>query len=157
MARFYLVGFLILVVFDTIAQIGFKFAADGASPLSFDVNWLMRVVGSQWVYCSVLGYIGAFFTWMTLLKHAPIGPAFAASHLEIVTVLVVSVLWLGESLTTGQVAGSLLIVGGIALLGRAEVEQERKIASAAETSNLEVANQESATPVVVGSKSNENW
>ena len=43
-----------------------------------------------WIYGAFVGYIGAFFTWMSLLKHAPIGPAFAASHLEIISVLAIS-------------------------------------------------------------------
>mgnify|MGYP000547070158 CR=1 FL=1 len=56
-------------------------------PLEFSPAWLVRVFGQPWIYGAFVGYIGAFFTWMSLLKHAPIGPAFAASHLEIITVL----------------------------------------------------------------------
>jgi drug/metabolite transporter (DMT)-like permease len=66
------------------------------------------------------GYIGAFFAWITLLRHAPVGPAFAASHLEKVSVVVVSVVWLGETLSMIQLAGVILVLGGIALLGLEE-------------------------------------
>lgn len=116
MQRFYFIGFLILLTFDTITQVGFKLAAMHTAPAALDIAWLQRVLVEGWIYCAVLGYIGAFFTYMTILKHAPIGPAFAATHLELVTVLIVSVLWLGERLAMAQIIGSILIMGGIALL-----------------------------------------
>ena len=90
MKRFYVIGFLVLMAFDTLAQISFKQAGDAALPLEFSSAWLVRVFGQPWIYGAFVGYIGAFFTWMSLLKRAPIGPAFAASHLEIITVLALS-------------------------------------------------------------------
>ena len=98
MRRFYLIGFLVLLAFDTLAQIGFKLAAVAAAPPQLEFAWLGRFATERWIYLAVVGYFGAFVTWMTLLRYAPIGPAFAATHLDIVTVLVVSVMWLGESL-----------------------------------------------------------
>lgn len=116
MRRFYLIGFLILVVFDTVGQVGFKLAAEAAGAVRVDPAWLLAILGTQWIYIAALAYFGAFVTWMTLLEHAPVGPAFAASHLEIVAVLVVSVIALGESLAAPQIAGSVLILAGIAVL-----------------------------------------
>ena len=69
------------------------------------------------------GYVGAFITWMTLLKHAPIGPAFAASHLEVVTVLIISVAFFGEQLSLIQIVGGASIVLGIVCLSRSESVQ----------------------------------
>lgn len=69
-----------------------------------------------------LCYIGAFTTWMRLLKHVPVGVAFMASHLEIVGVLAVSFLWLGETISPTQALGALLILLGIAILGAFEKE-----------------------------------
>ena len=90
MKRFYFIGFLVLMAFDTLAQLSFKQAGNAALPLEFSVDWLARVFGQPWIYGAFVGYIGAFFSWMTLLKRAPIGPAFAASHLEILSVLALS-------------------------------------------------------------------
>lgn len=117
MRRFYLIGFLILTTFDTVGQVGFKLAAMATAPPAFDAAWLQRVFFERWIYLAIIGYLGAFFTYMTLLRHAPIGPAFAASHLEIVTVLIVSVWLLGERLSPVQVLGGVLILAGIGLLG----------------------------------------
>ncbi|MEO8999067.1 MAG: EamA family transporter, partial [Rhodanobacter sp.] len=69
---------------------------------------------------AVIGYIGAFFTWMALLKHAPIGPAFAASHLEVVSVMLLSIWLFDEHLNTARVLGAIAIIAGIVCLGMAE-------------------------------------
>lgn len=124
--RFYLLGFLCLLVFDTLGQFGFKIAAVKSAPADFDFAWLARVFSEQWIYFAVCGYIGAFFTWITLLKRAPIGPAFAASHLEIVSVLIISVFFLGETLSRSQALGGILILAGILLLapgGKAPIKE----------------------------------
>jgi drug/metabolite transporter (DMT)-like permease len=117
MKRFYLFGFLLLMGFDTLAQISFKYAGAHALPVAASAAWLLRVFGQPWIYGALVGYIGAFFTWMALLKHAPIGPAFAASHLEVVSVMLLSVWLFDEGLTPARVLGALLIVTGIDCLG----------------------------------------
>jgi drug/metabolite transporter (DMT)-like permease len=116
MRGFYFIGFLALMLFDTLTQACFKLTALHAAPLAMDIGWVQRVLSTPWVYGSIAGYLGAFFTWMTLLKHAPVGPAFAASHLEVVAVLALSVLVFGEHLSIGQLLGSAVIVAGIICL-----------------------------------------
>lgn len=120
MKRFYIIGFGVLLVFDTLTQICFKIAGAHALPVQPNLAWLLRLFGEPWVYGAVVGYIGAFFTWMTLLKHAPIGPAFAASHLEVVSVLLLSALIFAEHISLSQGLGAILIVAGIACLARSE-------------------------------------
>lgn len=120
MKRFYLVGFLLLMAFDALAQISFKYAGAHALPLEFSAVWLARVFGHPWIYGAFVGYIGSFFVWMTLLKHAPIGPAFAASHMEIVAVLLLSHWLFGERIGGAQIAGALCILAGIVCLACSE-------------------------------------
>jgi len=120
MRRFYLIGFLVLMLFDTLSQVCFKLTAIHAAPLAMDLGWVLRVFSQPWVYGAVIGYLGAFFTWMTLLEHAPIGPAFAASHLEVITVMLASVWLFGEHITPAQGVGGLLIVAGILCLAASE-------------------------------------
>lgn len=118
--RFYAIGFLALIGFDTLAQISFKYAGAHALPLEMSPAWLLRVFGQPWIYGAFVGYLGAFFTWMTLLKHAPIGPAFAASHLEIVSVLLLSSYLFNENISGLQMLGAALIMAGIACLAVGE-------------------------------------
>lgn len=122
MKRFYVIGFLLLMAFDTLAQLSFKLAGSHALPVTADAAWVARVFAQPWVYGAVAGYIGAFFTWMTLLRHAPIGPAFAASHLEVVSVTLLSAWLLHEPLTLPRILGAVTIVAGILCLAAAERE-----------------------------------
>jgi drug/metabolite transporter (DMT)-like permease len=119
-ARFFIIGFAALAVFDTLTQVSFKFATQRTGEFAFALPWLRAAALSPWVYVAIAGYLLAFVTWMTLLEHAPVGPAFAASHLDIVTVLLVSVPLFGEHLTVVQLAGAACIVAGILLLSRGE-------------------------------------
>ncbi len=123
MKKFYIIGFLVLMACDTLAQSGIKLASLHAGEMQFHVAWVLEMLRQRWLWFAFAGYIGAFFTWMTLLKHAPVGPAFAASHLEMISVLFVSVMWLGEKLSFVQVIGCVLILGGIALLGVEETKE----------------------------------
>ncbi|MEO7115345.1 MAG: EamA family transporter [Caldimonas sp.] len=125
LGRFYVVGFLVLMVFDALAQICVKLAGEQALPLELSAGWLTRLLIHPWVYGAVVGYLGAFFTWMTLLKHAPIGPAFAASHLEVVVVLILSHSLLGEHIGTVQIVGATLILSGIVCLAFSESSTSR--------------------------------
>ena len=128
MRRFYAIGFLVLLAFDTLGQVGFKLAAEAGGEPSASLRWLAAIFADKWIYLSVCGYLGAFFTWMTLLKHAPIGPAFAASHLEIVSVLAISVTVLGETLSFRQAVGALLILAGIGVLATQRVPKPDDLA-----------------------------
>ena len=120
--KFYFVGFLVLIGFDTFSQICFKMAAIQAEPFLIEVEWLIRVLETPWVYGAIIGYLGAFITWMTLLRHAPVGPAFAASHLEVVGVMVISVMLFGEVLSISQMFGAILIVAGVVCLAQGETQ-----------------------------------
>ena len=118
--RYYVTGFLVLMAFDTLSQLCFKLAALHAAPFAADGPWLLRVAREPWVYGAIAGYLGAFVTYMGLLRHAPVGPAFAASHLNVVSVLLVSAWLLHERLSLPQSVGAALIVLGILVLARAE-------------------------------------
>jgi len=125
MKRFYLIGFLVLVCFDTCAQICFKLTANHAMPPEANLAWLLRIASSPWVYAAIACYIGAFFTWMTLLEHAPIGPSFAASHLEVIGVIALSVYLFDERVGTPQLLGSALIIAGIVCLAFNETDGDK--------------------------------
>lgn len=116
MRRGIIIGFIFLLGFDVLAQIGFKLAAEAALPVAANVDWLLRLLAHPGAYMAVAGYIGAFFTWMSLLKHAPIGPAFAASHLEVVAVMPFAMVLFGEMVSLPQLLGAVIIVAGIICL-----------------------------------------
>ncbi|MDR2075332.1 MAG: EamA family transporter [Desulfovibrio sp.] len=120
MKRFYFIGFFLLLCFDTLAQISFKYASTQALPLNFDPDWVVRLFSRPWVYGAIAGYLGAFVTWMTLLRYAPVGPSFAASHLEIVSVTLLSVWLFHEPLNIQKTLGGMLILLGVLCLAKGE-------------------------------------
>ncbi|MFW1948266.1 DMT family transporter [Acinetobacter bereziniae] len=130
MRLFYIVGFIVLMSFDTLAQISFKYASIHAMPLTYDIAWLSRILTHYWIYGAILGYIGAFFTWMTLLKHAPVGPAFAASHLELISVTILSIWLFNEPLTLSKVISAIFILAGVLFLAKDESQQDTSLSVA---------------------------
>ncbi len=117
---FYIIGFGVLMMFDTLTQISFKLASGHVGKFVMQPDWFVSVFQKPWIYGAVVGYLGGFVAWMTLLKHAPVGPAFAASHLEIVLVLLISQIYFGEKLGSMQILGAVCIVAGIVFLSLSE-------------------------------------
>lgn len=127
--RMYVVGFLPLIVFDTAAQVCFKLAAGDAAPFSPDTAWLLRVATTPWIYGSIAAYLGTFLSWMLVLERVPLGPAFAASHLEVVTVLIVSAVWFAEPLTFPKMLGCGAIGLGIICLAAGHDEPQSAVSA----------------------------
>ena len=126
MKKFYIIGFVLLLFFDTFGQTFFKLTAISALPFEANISWLLRIFSHGWAYLVMVGYTGAFITWMVLLKKAPVGPAFAASHLQLVTVMLVSVVAFNEQITLTRLLGALSIIVGIVFLALAEQRLHRK-------------------------------
>ncbi len=122
---FYIIGFSALMLFDTLTQVSFKLSSSHAGVFALQLDWLLTVFQNPWVYGAVIGYLGSFVAWMTLLKHAPVGPSFAASHLDVVTVLIISVAYLGEKLSALQVVGAVCIIIGIVFLSLSKENKKR--------------------------------
>ena len=116
MLKFYLVGYFLLLCFDTLAAVSFKLGAVHAAPVELNAIWLAKVFSEKWLYIAIVGYLGAFASYISILKRTPVGSAFAASHMEVVTVLLASVAFLHEQLSLVQVVGSLFIVAGVIML-----------------------------------------
>ncbi|HEY2344357.1 MAG TPA: EamA family transporter [Xanthomonadaceae bacterium] len=114
------VGFLALMAFDTAAQVCFKLAGAHAFPPEANPAWVMRLFAAPWIYGALIGYVGAFFTWMSLLERAPIGPAFAVSQMEVISVMLVSAIFFGEHIGPGKALGAAIIVAGIVCLAAGE-------------------------------------
>ena len=113
-------GFLVLAVLDTIAHVLFKQTALTLAPLAFDPAWLATVAHSPAAYGAIACYAATFFVWMALLRKVPVGPAFAASHLELVGTLLASVTIFHEQVSVSQWIGAACILVGIGFLAAGE-------------------------------------
>ena len=120
MRKTILLGFLLLLAIDTASNVLIKLAGDRIGGFSLELGWLLRVVREPLLLGIIGCYIAAFITYTSLLKHAPVGPAYAAVHGHVVTVLIISLLFFGERFTLLQMFGALLVVAGIIVLGVTE-------------------------------------
>jgi multidrug transporter EmrE-like cation transporter len=123
MRRPILLGFLLLLTFDTASQVFMKLAAEGITRMD-DGTWLSKVAQEPLILLVLLCYLGAFLTYISLLRYAPVGPAYAAAHGHIVTVLLLSILFFNERLSLVQGVGVLAIVTGIAILAVTETQSD---------------------------------
>jgi drug/metabolite transporter (DMT)-like permease len=117
MNRRFLAGFLVLLAFDTLGQLGFKLVADRVGAGRLDPAWVSALLHTPALILVAVAYGGAFFAYMGLMRSADVGPLFAATHLDLVTVTLLSVAWFGERMNPGQLVGFLGILGGVIMLG----------------------------------------
>ena len=122
MKKIVYVLFILLLAIDTFNQVAFKMAGERTAPVTFDADWLLRIVNEPWIAAILAANLLAFLIYMTLLRDVQVGPAFAASHLEIVTVMILSVMFFGERFTPLQAVGCAAIFAGVAILAVTEKE-----------------------------------
>jgi multidrug transporter EmrE-like cation transporter len=120
MKKLIILGFLALLCIDTTQQVLAKSLGDIIGPFELTAGWLGRLVHEQLLYVLLGLYLVAFLVYSWLLRHAPVGPSYAALHGHVVTTFLFSVLVLGERLTPLQLGGCALIVVGIVLLAVTE-------------------------------------
>ena len=120
MNRFILLGFLLLMSIDTASQVCIKLAGNRIGPFEFDAAWLARATAEPLIYLVLLSFGCSFVVYITLLKYAPVGPAYAAAHSHIVGVLIVSILVFGETLSLMQAFGATAIIAGVTILAATE-------------------------------------
>ena len=120
MNRLILLGFLLLMSIDTASQVCIKLAGNRIGPFEFDAVWLARAAAEPLIYLVLLSFGCSFVVYITLLKYAPVGPAYAAAHSHIVGVLLVSFLVFGERLSLMQALGATAILAGVTILAATE-------------------------------------
>src|SRR5262245_58344593 len=105
---------------DTGSQVCIKLAGNRIGPFEFDAAWFARATAEPLIYLVLLSFGCSFVVYITLLKYAPVGPAYAAAHSHIVGVWTVSILVFGERLSLMQALGATAIMAGITILAATE-------------------------------------
>jgi drug/metabolite transporter (DMT)-like permease len=106
-----------LVVFETVCQISLKQAGRATGAFDFSAAAFRLALATPWLWVAIGCYIGAFLAWMTILRESTLSAAFTTSALVFVAVMCSSWLIFGEHIGALQLLGSVVIVGGILLLG----------------------------------------
>ncbi|MEP6484327.1 MAG: hypothetical protein ABJB01_07750 [Rudaea sp.] len=111
-------AWLLLVIFETASQISLKTAGMATGAFDFSIAAFLRAAGSIWLWIAIGCYLGAFLSWMTILRKSTLSAAFATSAIVFVAVMFSSWLVFGEHVGAMQLAGSAIIVIAILFLGR---------------------------------------
>lgn len=115
-----ILNFAALVGFTALGQFSFKIAANRLGVVSLDAAWARAFLHEPSVALILFANLGAFVSYLRLINKAAIGPAFAAAHLSIVVVVIVSVAYFNETLNWVQAFGCVAIFIGVVILGYTE-------------------------------------
>ncbi|MBZ6078866.1 DMT family transporter [Microvirga puerhi] len=109
-----------LIVSETLAQVALKAAGDRLGSMDFGVGWVMSAITDPWTVAGVIGYVGAFASWMTVLNRIPLSLGFPLTSVIYVTVTAASVLLFREEFGVLRWSGIMLIVVGVVIIGTEE-------------------------------------
>ncbi len=110
-----LIGYILIVLFliiATLLQILFKGIAlspSGKSYLALAFDPMLYVGGCLFGLQAVV--------WLAVLRRMPLSTAYPITSLTVITLLISAVVVYGETITTGNLIGSIVIMAGIAVIG----------------------------------------
>jgi multidrug transporter EmrE-like cation transporter len=120
-----LLGYLYIVLTIALTVYGqmvlkWRMNLKGSPPegLMNTVVFMLRTLCDVYVISTYIAALLASLTWMAALTRLQISFAYPFMSLAFVFVLVLGILFLGETLTIGKVLGTLLIVAGLVLCCR---------------------------------------
>jgi len=114
---------LLTIAFTVYGQLVLKWQIGQAGQLPADalgkITFLLRQFLNPWILSGFAAALIASLAWMAAMTRFEINYAYPFMSLAFVIVMGFSVLFLGESLTAGRVAGTLLVVLGLVVMARA--------------------------------------
>ena len=125
------IAWLLLLGFETLCQISLKKAGLAVGAFDFSGAALLRALAQPWLWSAIGCYVGAFLSWITILRRSTLSAAFATSAIVFVAVMTASWIVFGEYVGVMQIAGALIILAGILLLGADEAAEPSEAPSAA--------------------------
>ena len=115
-----IINFAALIGFTALGQFSFKIAANRLGVVSLDAAWVRAFLHEPSVALILFANLGALISYLRLINKAAIGPAFAAAHLSVVIIVIVSVAYFHETLNWVQASGCVAIFIGVGILGYTE-------------------------------------
>ncbi len=126
--RAWTLGFLLLIgaflAVDTLTQLAFKLAADGMGDLPLGTAYLVAAAHTPAIWIAAALYGVTYVLWMVVLQRTPLSQAFPLTALSYVTVPAAAWLAFGETIGPIPLAGIVLILGGVCLIGHESAEPE---------------------------------
>lgn len=114
---------LLTLAFTVYGQLVLKWQMGGAGPLpeaGLDkILFLLRQFLNPWIISGFASALLASMAWMAAMTRFDLGYAYPFMSLAFVIVMVFGALFLGEAVSLGRVAGTLLVIAGLLVIARA--------------------------------------
>jgi multidrug transporter EmrE-like cation transporter len=114
---------LLTLAFTVYGQLVLKWQMGGAGPLpeaGLDkIAFLLRQFLNPWIISGFASAVLASMAWMAAMTRFHLGYAYPFMSLAFVIVMIFGVVFLGEAVSLGRVAGTLLVVAGLFVIARA--------------------------------------
>src|SRR5438132_4060358 len=105
------------LVLDSGGHFAFKLAAvESDTDATFLTHW-RHMLARPWLWLGVLCFIGEFVAWLAFLSLVPLAQGVLLGMTSIVVVMLGGRMMFHECFTRLRITGSVLTVGGIAVVG----------------------------------------
>ena len=105
------------IALNTATQLAFKRASGTLDSVEMGAQFVEMAVGQSAVWVAIAGYVAVFLVWIRILQASPLSRAFLMSALVYIPVTLGAWAIFGEAVGAVRIAGIVLIVLGVALLG----------------------------------------
>lgn len=102
---------ILYIVLRTLIQIVFKHIALGPS----GTNYFVLIFDPLFYLAGFIFFVQAVI-WLMVLKRLPLSVAYPFTSLTVITLLISGALFFGETITIGNVLGTMLIMSGVAVI-----------------------------------------
>ena len=104
------------IVLDTGGQLAFKAAAGDEEAGDGLARW-KHMAARPWLWLGISCYVIEFLVWIAFLSLIPLSEGVLLGSINIVAIMVAGRFLFGEKLTRLRVAGILLVMLGVAIVG----------------------------------------
>ncbi|WP_392561826.1 EamA family transporter [Orbus sturtevantii] len=116
MSSLVIILWILNVLFDTIGQIAFKYAA--INPRNRDGwHYWSDLFRNYWLWIGIVSYIAEFLLWLAFLTLVPLSQGILIGSFNIITIMIMGRLLFKELLTKYRIIGMLFITAGVICVG----------------------------------------
>lgn len=102
---------ILYIVFRTIIQILFKYVAIGPGGSSY-----FALLFEPLFYLAGIIFIAQAVVWLMVLRRLALSVAYPFTSLTVITMLASGALFFGESITLGNIVGTVVIMTGVIII-----------------------------------------
>ena len=112
--------FALSIACDVFGQLAFKLGTQRTPDAgeSGVVVFVGRLLAERWILTGLGIYAVEFIVWVRILSIAPLNIAFPVASLNILGIVLLGRLFLGESVNSRQWAGAALVTAGVAIVAQ---------------------------------------